>query len=66
MMMLASPISKPADAMVHADARIRPGLPRFFDDRVERANRERLVRLVLEELDAPALVVVADQSDERT
>src|SRR5688572_10853537 len=54
-----------ADPMVHGDAGIRPRLPRLGHDQLERAYRERLVRLVFEEPDLPPLVVISNQSGER-
>ena len=65
MMMLASPSSSLPDAVMHADPRVGPGVARFVDDALQRPYRQRLVRLVLQERDPAALVVVAHQPDER-
>ena len=65
MMMLASPISSrpvrwctPTRVSGHA-------WRDFVNDARECADGQRLVGLVFEERDAAALIVVADQSDER-
>jgi hypothetical protein len=52
-------------AVMHSHARVRPCLADLFRDSLERTHGERLVRFVLEERHAAALVVIADETDER-
>ena len=65
MTILASPISQPPDPVMRRQTSARPQLACFVDDALQRANGQRLVRLVFEEPYPPALVVVADQTGER-
>lgn len=42
----------------------RPELAGFVDDSLQRADRQRLIRLVFQELYLPPLVVISDESRE--
>ena len=46
---------------MRCDTSRRPPFSRFIDDALKRADGKRLVRLVLQKLDAAALIVIAYQ-----
>src|ERR1700752_3395627 len=50
---------------MHADARVRPRLTDFFSNARQCPDGQWFVGLVVEERDASALIVIANQSDER-
>ena len=51
--------------MVQRQPHARPAPARFVGNALERLERQRLVRFVLQIPDAPALVVVAHQAEKR-
>jgi hypothetical protein len=51
--------------MVDTNADVSPCLPDFVDNPGEGTHGQRFVRLVVEERHATALVVIADQTNER-